>query len=143
MNSGQLRRALHGVRHVAAFAVEAILVEKREAFRRLERSGLPLRIDGAEEEHAIPDDRSSALYPCIVYLRRQRLDGPVLRLVLLPRAFESRRARVRERGPVKGVRAALGDDIHDAAHRLAELGFVAAALDLDLLEEIERHGGAE
>ena len=44
---------------------------------------------------------------------------------------------------MNGVRAALGDDIHDPAHRLAELGLVPAGLDLDFLEEVERHGVAE
>ena len=90
MNRAQLRRTLQRVRYVAAIAVVAIRVVKIGPFRRLQRSGLPLRIDGAEEEQAVPDDRSPALDARIMQLRRQGLDGPVHRLVMLPGAFEAR-----------------------------------------------------
>src|SRR6185436_1174735 len=58
-------------------------------------------------------------------------------------ALEAARLRVAEEGSVQIVRAALGDDVHDAAGRLAELRLVAAGLDLDLLDEVERRRVAE
>ena len=57
-------------------------------------------------------------------------DGPAGELVSL---------KVEQRVPVKGVRAALGDHVDDAAGGAAELRAVAARLDLDFLDEVGNH----
>ena len=53
------------------------------------------------------------------------------------------RLRVAEHRSPQLVRAALGDDVDDAAGGLAELGLVAARLHLNFLDEVVRRGVAE
>ena len=58
-------------------------------------------------------------------------------------ALEAVRPEVAEQAAAQLVRAALGDDVDDAAGRLAELGLVAAGLHLHFLDEVERQAVAE
>ena len=66
------------------------------------------------------------------------LTVPVRRLDLLPVALQPSAAEYANAAAVQFVGSALGDDVDDAAGRLAELGFVAARFDLDFLHEVVR-----
>src|SRR5438445_164772 len=76
--------------------------------------------------------------PAVVVARAEGLDAPVDRLILRPVAFDLLRPSVHERRSAQVVRSALRHDVDDAAGGLAELGLVAAGLDLDFIDEVER-----
>src|SRR5207237_4644730 len=105
--------------------------------RSFEGAPLPRRIDRAEEEEVILDDRRAAFDAGVVVSRAERLNAAVGRLELRPVALDLRRACVSEQRSPDLVRAALGDGVADAAGRLAELGLIAAGLDLHFLDEVE------
>src|SRR5205823_7387743 len=75
--------------------------------------------------------------------RPKRLHAAVDGLILRPGAFGLIGPAVGEERSADVVRSALGHDVDDAAGGLAELGFVAAGLDLDFLDEVERRRVAE
>src|SRR5262249_3961609 len=68
-----------------------------------------------------------------------RVQVAVGRRELLVARLQALRAEVPEHAPVEGVRPALGDDVDDAARRLAVLGLEAGGLDLGLLDEVRGH----
>ena len=110
---------------------------------RRERARLPRRVDGAEEEQPDSGRREAAFDAGVGAALADGVHGAVRRLVDLVAALELRRLEVTEHRSAQVVGPALGDDVDDAAHRLAELRFVAAGLDLDFLHEVERRAGAE
>ena len=57
----RLPRALDGVGRHLPLAIDVAETREREVGRRDERPLLPLRVDGAEEEHLVPQDRSAGL----------------------------------------------------------------------------------
>src|SRR4029450_5673467 len=107
MRTAELSRALERVRDIATVAVIAFFVEQTKPCWRFQRSSLPLRIHSAEEKKAVLHDRSSALDSRVLQFRGQRLDGPVHRLVLLPRTLKACRARVTEHRSAQVVRTAF------------------------------------
>ena len=91
----QVVGGLRGVRRDLALPVDAALREERElevavgvlVVRRLERPGLPARIDRAEEEQLVLHDRPAERHAHVAEVRAERLHGAVRRLELLPVAL--------------------------------------------------------
>ena len=127
----------------AAIAIDVAQRCERKSLRRVERGRLPLRIDRAEEEQPVAQDRSADRGADIAQSRRDGVDRPFDALHGVVRGFEAVRLRVAERAAPELVRPALGDDVDHAAGRLSELRFVAAGLHLDFLHEVVRRAVAE
>ncbi len=127
--------------------IDARRITKRESDRRLEPRPIPLRIDRGKVEQAILEHRPAALDADVARLRLGHVDrfdpARVRRQHGRERALHAGRLRVSEHRASQLVRTTLGDDADDTACRLAVLSFVACRLDLDFLDEVERHAGSE
>ena len=135
--------ALRRVGHDPAFLIHVAEAAEREALGRDVRGALPLRVDRAEEEHAIRHDRTAGLDAAVAHAGLGHVDGAIHGRDLVVRALEGLRTEVPEHAASQRVRSALRDDVDDAARGLAELRFVSARLHLCLLDEVERHAVAE
>ena len=139
MTRGHLKRPLCGVGQIAIRPLGVALRDQREPGRRVVGTRVPLGIERPEEEHLVSEDGTThrdtevaALFISYVGAAVSPV-GEAVAARFQPLALEKPEDR-----PGDQVRAALGDDVHQAAGRLAELGLVAAGLHLDLIDELGR-----
>src|SRR5262249_17810596 len=134
----ELRRSFRGVGQCISRAVYVVQAQERKALWRLERADIPGRIDGAEEEHTVFQDRTASLHTAVVTTRGCRLDRAVWCLHLRPGSLNAARTIVVKRRTLECIAAALRDDVDDAASGLAELCFIPSRFHFDVLDEVER-----
>src|SRR5580765_5164711 len=105
--------------------------------RELVVVGVPLRIERSEVEDPIFDERTTGFYVDVIVALvknvsrtiEERTVGPRSKIVgLQTGTFHLLRRKEAAHGTMEIVRAALGDDLHDATGGLAVLRFEAAGL---------------
>ncbi len=75
MDLGRLPRALGSIVRQPSVSIDAAERGQRKIRWRGERRGLPLRIDGSEEEQAIPENRSAGGHARVAQTRGHGVDG--------------------------------------------------------------------
>src|SRR6478672_5122074 len=91
VRGAKLRRSLGGIRSGVSLPVDFAQAGEREAVGCDNGPTLERRVDGAEEEQLVLDDRTAAFDARIAVLRRHCVYRTIDRLVLLPVRLEAAR----------------------------------------------------